>query len=113
MVPLAPVQLDTTPLHKYNVFMVISEWDPQKATANLKKHQVFFEEARSVFFDEYAAQFFDEEHSAEEERFLMLGYSSGARLLIVCHCERDYGNVIRIISARKATKRESAFYQGD
>lgn len=93
--------------------MINFDWDPQKAAANLKKHQVSFEEAQSVFFDEYAVQFFDEEHSAEEERFLMLGYSSGARLLIVCHCERDHGNVIRIISARKATKRESAFYRGE
>jgi uncharacterized DUF497 family protein len=78
----------------------------------LKKHQVSFEEAKSVFFDEFAVQFFDEAHSGEEERFLMLGHSSGARLLIVCHCERNHGSVIRIISARKATKRESAFYPG-
>ena len=92
--------------------MIKFEWDPGKAVANLKKHQVSFEEAKSVFFDEFAVQFFDEEHSSTEERFLMLGYSSEARLLIVCHCERDQGHVIRIISARKATKRESAFYQG-
>ncbi|WP_255358927.1 BrnT family toxin [Rhizobacter sp. Root1221] len=57
-------------------------------------------------------QFFDDEHSSEEDRLLMLGRSSGAKLLIVCHCEREHGEVIRIISARKATKRESAFYQG-
>ena len=68
--------------------------------------------ARSVFFDEFATQFFDEDHSMNEERFLMLGMSSGAKLLIVCHCERENGEIIRIISARKATKRESAFYQG-
>jgi uncharacterized protein len=92
--------------------MIKFEWDPGKAATNLKKHQVSFEEAKSVFFDEFAVQFFDEEHSSTEGRFLMLGYSSEARLLIVCHCERDQGHVVRIISARKATKRESAFYQG-
>lgn len=92
--------------------MIKFEWDPPKAVANLKKHQVSFEEAKSVFYDEFAVQFFDEEHSGDEERFIMLGLSSGAKLLIVCHCEREEGSVVRIISARKATKRESAFYQG-
>ena len=57
-------------------------------------------------------QFFDEEHSDTEERFIMLGMSSNARLLVVCHCERAGGEVIRIISARKATRGESAFYRG-
>ena len=92
--------------------MIKFDWDPLKAIANLKKHQVSFEDAQSVFYDEFAVQFFDEQHSSDEERFLMLGMSSGAKLLIVCHCEREHGEVIRIISARKATKRESAFYQG-
>ena len=92
--------------------MIKFEWDERKAAANLKKHQVSFDEARSVFFDEYGVQFFDEDHSSDEERFLLLGMSSGAKLLIVCHCEREHSAVIRIISARKATKRESAFYQG-
>lgn len=90
--------------------MIKFEWDSVKATANLKKHGVSFEEAQSVFYDEFAIQFFDDEHSANEERFLMLGMSSGGRLLLVCHCEREAGGVIRIISARKATTRESAFY---
>jgi uncharacterized DUF497 family protein len=92
--------------------MITFEWDPAKAAANLKKHHVSFEEARSVFFDEFAIQFFDEDHSTNEERFLMLGMSSGAKLLIVCHCEREHGEIVRVISARKATKRESAFYKG-
>jgi len=92
--------------------VITFEWDPPKAATNLKKHQISFEEARSVFFDEFAVQFFDEAHSLDEERFLLLGMSSGAKLLIVCHCERNEGEVIRIISARKATKRESEFYQG-
>ncbi len=92
--------------------MIKFEWDAPKAAANLKKHHVSFDEAKSVFHDEFAVQFFDEEHSSDEERFLMLGMSSGAKLLIVCHCEREHGDVIRIISARKATRRESAFYPG-
>ena len=92
--------------------MIKFEWDPPKAATHLKKHQVSFEEAQSVFYDELAVQFFDEAHSSVEERFLMLGMSSQARLLIVCHCEREQGCVIRIISARKATRRESAFYPG-
>jgi uncharacterized DUF497 family protein len=92
--------------------MIKFEWDATKAAANLKKHLVSFEEAKSIFFDEFSVQFFDDDHSLDEERFLMLGMSSGAKLLIVCHCEREHGAVIRIISARKATKRESAFYRG-
>lgn len=93
--------------------MIRFEWDPAKARANVRRHGVSFEEAQSVFYDEFAVQFFDEDHSSDEERFLMLGMSSGARLLLVCHCEREAGNVIRIISARRATKRESAFYGGE
>jgi uncharacterized DUF497 family protein len=92
--------------------MIQFQWHPSKATANLKKHQVSFEEAQTVFYDEFAVQFFDEAHSANEERFLMLGMSAQSKLLIVCHCEREGGDIIRIISARKATKRESAFYRG-
>lgn len=92
--------------------MISFEWDESKAVANLNKHHVSFEEAKTVFFDEFGIQFFDEDHSSDEERFLMLGMSSGAKLLIVCHCERQRGAVIRIISARKATRRESAFYRG-
>lgn len=88
------------------------EWDTAKAASNKKKHGVSFEEAQSVFYDEFAVQFFDEENSVSEERFLMLGFSNEARLLIVCHCERGQGNIIRIISARKATKNESTYYQG-
>ena len=92
--------------------MISFEWDESKAVANLNKHHVSFEEAKTVFFDEFGIQFFDEDHSSDEELFLMLGMSSGAKLLIVCHCERQRGAVIRIISARKATRRESAFYRG-
>jgi len=87
------------------------EWDLDKARANLKKHAVSFEEARSVFFDDFAIQFFDEQHATDEDRFIMLGMSSNAKLLVVCHCERAEGDVIRIISARKATRAEAAFYR--
>lgn len=93
--------------------MIKFEWDPAKAEANTKKHGVSFEEAQSVFYDEFAVQFFDDDHSGDEERFLLLGMSTGARLLLVCHCERDAGNIIRIISARKATKREGTFYESE
>lgn len=92
--------------------MIELDWDPQKARANFKKHGISFEEAKSVFFDEYARQFFDEEHSASEERFIMLGLSYELRVLVVCHCERSGGDVIRIISARKATANERKHYQG-
>jgi uncharacterized protein len=87
------------------------EWDAAKATSNQKKHGVSFEEAQSVFYDEFAVQFFDEDNSVSEDRFLMLGFSDKARLLMVCHCERDQGSAIRIISARKATQSESKFYR--
>jgi uncharacterized DUF497 family protein len=93
--------------------MIRFEWDPLKAVANLKKHSVSFEEAQSTFYDEFAVQFYDDEHSTSEDRFLLLGLSSKARLLLVCHCEQGAGNIIRIISARKATNRESAFYGGE
>jgi uncharacterized DUF497 family protein len=92
--------------------MIEFEWSQAKARANLRKHGVSFEEAKSVFYDEYARQFFDEDHSDMEERFILLGKSNRSRILIVCHCERDSGNIIRIISARRATAKERKFYEG-
>jgi uncharacterized DUF497 family protein len=89
------------------------EWDPAKAAANAKKHKVTFEVAKTAFYDDFAVQFFDEEHSSDEDRFLLLGMSSDARLLLVCHCEREGGDVIRIISARKATETEAQHYRGE
>ncbi|MCL4182335.1 MAG: BrnT family toxin [Burkholderiaceae bacterium] len=86
------------------------EWDERKAAANQHRHGVSFEEARTVFFDERARLIDDPDHSADEERFILLGLSSTLRLLVVCHCYRSEGNVIRIISARKATARESRSY---
>ena len=92
--------------------MIEFEWDAAKARSNLRKHGVSFEEARSVFYDEYARQFFDNEHSNTEERFIMLGLSDRSRILVVCHCERVDGGVIRLISARKATSGECKHYEG-
>lgn len=90
--------------------MIKFEWDPRKDSANQRKHGVSFEEAQSVFFDENAIQFYDEHHSEQEDRFIMLGLSIRSRILVVCHCERESGNVIRIISARKATSSERKYY---
>ena len=86
------------------------EWNPAKASANLRKHGVSFDEAQSVFYDEFAIQYFDDAHSGSEERFIMLGMSDMARLLVVVHCERCGGDVVRIISARKATANEATHY---
>ncbi len=90
---------------------IIFEWDEGKAKINLNKHKVSFEEASSVFYDENAILFDDPEHSDEEERFLLLGLSVKANMLIVCHCVRNNDTVIRIISARKATKSEAQDYE--
>jgi uncharacterized DUF497 family protein len=87
--------------------MLKFDWDPRKDKANQKKHGVSFEEAQSVFFDDYATQFDDEEHSGQEERFILLGMSIKSRVLVVCHYERKSGSVIRLISARKATAGEN------
>jgi uncharacterized protein len=86
------------------------EWDPVKAAVNLRKHKVSFEDAQTVFSDERARLIDDPDHSEDEERFLLLGLSSSLRLLVVAHCYRSAGNVIRIISARKATADEEHDY---
>jgi len=80
------------------------EWDREKASANLKKHRVAFDEAATVFYDPLAATFDDPDHSASERRFITVGYSSRGRLLVVSHTER--GNSLRIISARLASAQE-------
>jgi uncharacterized DUF497 family protein len=85
-------------------------WDQRKAVANEKKHGVTFDEAKSVFSDERAKLIDDPDHSDDEDRFVLLGLSGRLRVLVVCHCYRREGNVIRIISARRATARESKFY---
>ncbi len=85
-------------------------WDQSKNIANIKKHKISFEEAKSVFFDENARLIPDPEHSVDEERFIILGISSKLRLLIVVHTYKGNDEIIRIISARKATKSESKYY---
>jgi len=89
---------------------LIFEWDARKSAANAKKHGVSFEEAKSVFVDERAKLIDDPDHSDDEDRFVLLGLSGALRLLLVCHCYRGDGNVIRIISARKASAKESKSY---
>ena len=86
------------------------EWDAHKATANLKKHGVSFDEAKSVFQDERAKLIDDPDHSGDEDRFVLLGLSHALRLLVVCHCYRSDDNIIRIISARKASAHEAKAY---
>ncbi|MDQ1351503.1 MAG: uncharacterized protein QG657_1807 [Acidobacteriota bacterium] len=86
-------------------------WDKKKAEDNRKKHGITFEEAKTVFYDEDARLMHDPEHSELEERFLILGLSNKSRLLLVVHCYRELEEVIRIISARKATKNERKQYE--
>jgi len=87
-------------------------WDPAKAKANRQKHGISFEEAQSVFYDENSRFMADSEHRADEERFLLLGMSSNPRILVVCHCYRESESGIRLISARRATKKEQSLYWG-
>jgi len=88
------------------------QWDPRKEHANRAKHRVSFEEAETAFADEHALVMSDPDHSADEERFVLLGLSSRLRELVVCHCYRSGGDVIRIISARKANRQERETYAG-
>jgi uncharacterized DUF497 family protein len=85
-------------------------WDPRKARSNAAKHGVTFEEAQTAFLDDNARLIDDPDHSNEEERFVLLGYSSQARCLVVCHCYREDASVIRLISARRATAAEEETY---
>ena len=89
------------------------EWDEKKSMANLSKHEVSFAEAQTVFFDSNARMIFGPDHSGSEDRFILLGVSALLRVLIVCHCCRDNdGEVIRIVSARKANRMEQNQYEG-
>jgi uncharacterized DUF497 family protein len=87
------------------------EWDARKSSVNKKKHGISFEEARTVFFDENAKLINDPDHSEDEGRFVLLGVSSSLKVMLVCHCYREEGNVVRIISARKASTLESKQYR--
>ena len=90
--------------------MYYFDWDENKNRINLEKQGITFEEASTVFFDDRAILFDDPEHSIDEDRFLLLGMSETAKVCIVCHCYRESDTVIRIISARQATKKEEERY---
>ena len=85
-------------------------WDQAKAAENRRKHGVTFEEASTVFADENGRLKHDPDHSQAEDRFILLGFSARLRLLLVCHAYRENDEVIRIISARKATPNERQQY---
>ena len=87
-------------------------WDEGKQRVNIEKHGVTFAEASTVFDDDNALYFDDPAHSQDEDRFIILGYSERARMLLVCHCYRNGDSLIRIISARKANNKESELYGG-
>jgi uncharacterized DUF497 family protein len=85
-------------------------WDQAKAQLNLRKHKVSFEEAETAFLDEQALLLDDPDHSDTEDRFILLGMTAALRVLSVCHCVRESGSLIRLISARRATKPEQKQY---
>jgi uncharacterized DUF497 family protein len=85
------------------------EWDPEKAQTNLGKHRVSFPEAATVFGDPLSVTFPDPDHSVDEERYITIGLSRSGQLLMVAHTDR--GDNIRIISARRSTRRERKFYE--
>jgi len=87
------------------------DWDDSKNTSNRRKHGVSFEEAQTVFYDDWAILIEDDDPDEPEERFLLLGMSSGLRTLVVCHCYREDDEIIRIISARRADRQERRDYE--
>jgi len=88
------------------------EWDENKNELNIFKHEVSFEEASTVFDDDYAVTLFDENHSDDEDRFILIGVSKNSLELTVCHCYRGKNeDIVRIISARKANKIEHEIYE--
>jgi uncharacterized protein len=89
--------------------MLLFEWDTQKAYENERKHNITFDEASTVFADPFSLTINDPLHSENEERFIIIGVSHKQRILIVVHTEQ--GDTIRIISARKATKKERSYYE--
>jgi len=85
-------------------------WDDNKNISNKRKHGISFEEAQTVFFDENAIEFNDPDHSINGKRFILLGLNQNLKILVVCHCYRKDDTEIRIITARKATKKEQIVY---
>jgi len=100
------------PTELYEIYGQKFNWEMEKNIQNIEKHGVPFKEAATVFRDESAVIFDDKEHSQEEERFKIIGFSKNFRLLTVCHCCRENDSIVRIISARKATKQEHKQYGG-
>lgn len=98
-------------LSRYYLYVLRFDWDERKNKRNRAKHGVWFEEAQSVFGDPHSRVFCDPEHSREEDRFILLGVSSAGRTLVVVHCYREGDSLVRIISARKATKKETRTYE--
>ncbi|MBQ2633234.1 MAG: BrnT family toxin [Oscillospiraceae bacterium] len=90
--------------------MIEFEWNEHKNRIIIEKHGVSFDEGSTVFYDDYAILFDDPDHSDEEDRFLILGITRRENLCIVSHCYRGEDEIIRIISARKATKQETKTY---
>ena len=97
---------------KHELHDYIFDWDKDKNLLNIEKHGISFKEAATAFLDPNAALMDDQEHSQEEDRFKIIGHSEKLNLLMVCHCYKEDGMIIRIISARKATKTEEGFYGG-
>jgi len=102
-------------IDEFNNYIIIMnyirfEWDENKNSSNIKKHGISFEEAKTVFYDENARLISDPDHSIEEERFIILGMSLNLKIIIVVHTYKEKDELIRIISARKATKNESKIY---
>ncbi len=96
----------------YNSAMSVPRftWDPRKAAQNVTKHGVSFVEAQSIFEDDHALLIPDPDHSIDEDRYILLGLSGALRVLVVVHCQQHDGEIIRLISARKATKQEQNTY---
>jgi uncharacterized protein len=109
--PLETHGLAIPQISRYYLDMLRFDWDELKNKSNRNKHGVWFEEAQSVFSDPHGRLFYDPEHSEREDRFILLGVSSVARTLVVVHCYRVNDSVVRIISARKATRKETRFYE--
>ena len=91
--------------------MLRFEWDDRKNAQNRRKHGIGFEEAQTVFFDERALLIADPDHSKQDERFILLRLSNALRTLVVCHCYGQEGDVIRLISARRADRQEREKYE--
>src|SRR3989344_7094455 len=121
MIPLNPSQSHTNHTTNSCVLAIVYtmayngrmrfEWDDRKNQANHAKHGVWFEEAQTVWADARSAEFFDPEHSDEEDRFLKIGLSTRLSVLLVVFCDREAGATIRIVSARRATRKEQEQYE--